>query len=117
MTGAAPLVNTQTGTLQGLVDEERMVQLPLNGRTMTEFMRLQPGVIQTADRSGNSEGIAFAVNGSRSNGVFFLMDGGFNTNAYRNLSGKFPNPDAVQEFSVAAEQLQRGNSPMPRGRS
>ncbi len=100
VTGAAPLVNTQTGTLQGLIDEERMVQLPLNGRTMTEFMRLQPGVIQTSDRSGNSEGIAFAVNGSRSNGVFFLMDGGFNTNAYRNLSGKFPNPDAVQEFSV-----------------
>ena len=100
VTGAAPLVNTQTGTLQGLIDQERMVQLPLNGRTMTEFMRLQPGVIQTSDRSGNSEGIAFAVNGSRSNGVFFLMDGGFNTNAYRNLSGKFPNPDAVQEFSV-----------------
>ena len=100
VTGTAPLLNTQTGTLQGLVDEERMVQLPLNGRTMTEFMRLQPGVIQTADRSANSEGIAFAVNGSRSNGVYFLMDGGFNTNAYRNLSGKFPNPDAVQEFSV-----------------
>ncbi len=100
VSGAAPLVNTQTGTLQGLVDQQRMVELPLNGRTMTEFMRLQAGVIQTADRSNNSEGIAFSVNGSRSSGVYYTMDGGFNTNAYRNLSGKFPNPDAVQEFSV-----------------
>ena len=113
VTGAAPLINTQTGTLQGLVDEQRMVELPLNGRTMTEFMILQAGVIQTADRSNNSEGLAFSVGGSRSNGVYFLMDGGFNTNAYRNLSGKFPNPDSVQEFSVQPDPPPYAYHPYP----
>jgi hypothetical protein len=100
VTGAAPLLEAQTGALRGVVDQKRIVNLPLNGRNMTQLVSLQAGAIQTADSSAGGEGIAFAVNGSRSNGVYFLLDGGYNTSTYRNWSGTFPNPDAVQEFSV-----------------
>ena len=100
VTGSSPLVEAQTGTLRGVVDQQRMVSLPLNGRNMTQLVALQAGVIQTADLSSTGEGVAFAVNGSRQNGVYYLLDGGYNTSTYRNYSGTFPNPDAVQEFSV-----------------
>src|SRR4030095_2811817 len=67
---------------------------------MTQLISLQAGAIQTADLSSTGEGVSYAVNGSRQNGVYHLLDGGYNTGTYRNYSGTFPNPDAVQEFSV-----------------
>src|SRR5262249_43825399 len=79
-------------------DQQRIVELPLNGRQITQLLAIQAGVIQRA--SGTSEGDAFVVNGSRQSGVYFLLDGGMNTDSYRNYSGVFPNPDAVQEFSI-----------------
>ncbi|MBK9168096.1 MAG: TonB-dependent receptor [Bryobacterales bacterium] len=95
-----PLLEAQTGALRGVVDQQRIVNLPLNGRNMTQLISLQAGAIQTQDATANGEGIGFAVNGSRQNGMYYLLDGGYNTSTYRNYSGTFPNPDAVQEFSV-----------------
>jgi hypothetical protein len=95
---AAPMIDTQSGTLKGLVDQQRIVDLPLNGRDITQLMATQAGVIPGAQSS--SEGNAFVVNGSRGNGVAYTLDGGMNTDSYRNYSGLFPNPDAIQEFSV-----------------
>jgi hypothetical protein len=102
--GETPLLEAQTGALRGVIEEKRIMELPLNGRNMTQLVTLQAGVIQTSDASANGEGIGYAVNGSRQNGMYFLLDGGYNTSTYRNFSGTFPNPDAVQEFS-----LQRSN--------
>jgi hypothetical protein len=99
VTAAAPLIEAQTGTLRGLVDRQRIVDLPLNGRDMRQLLTIQAGVLKTSDSSSTGEGIAYAVNGSRGNGVSYLLDGGYNTSTYRNWAGTFPNPDAVQEFS------------------
>ncbi len=98
VTAAAPLLETQTGTIRGVVDQQRIVNLPLNGRNITQLMAIQAGVISRGGSYG--EGDAFVVNGSRQNGVYYLMDSGMNTDSYRNYSGNFPNPDAIQEFSV-----------------
>jgi hypothetical protein len=98
VTAAAPLLETQTGTLRGVVDEQRIVNLPLNGRDITQLVSVQAGVIPRSTSS--SEGNAYSVNGSRQNGVYYMMDGGMNTDSYRNFSGLFPNPDAIQEFSI-----------------
>jgi hypothetical protein len=95
---SAPLIDTQSGTLKGLVNQQRIVDLPLNGRDITQLMSTQAGV--TAGSQSSSEGNAFYVNGSRGNGVAYTLDGGMNTDSYRNFSGLFPNPDAIQEFSV-----------------
>lgn len=95
---SAPLIDTQSGTLRGLVDHQRIIDLPLNGRDITQLMSTQAGVISGSQSS--SEGNSFMVNGSRGNGVAYTLDGGMNTDSYRNFSGLFPNPDAIQEFSV-----------------
>ncbi len=98
VSAAAPLLETQSGTLKGLVDEQRIVGLPLNGRDVTQLLSVQAGVIPRGGAAG--EGNSFAVNGTRGNGVAYTLDGGMNTDSYRNWSGQFPNPDAVQEFSM-----------------
>ncbi|MCZ2079627.1 MAG: carboxypeptidase regulatory-like domain-containing protein [Bryobacteraceae bacterium] len=71
---AAPLVEAQTGTLRRLVDQQRMVSLPLNGRNMKQLVAIQAGVIQVVDNSANGEGMGFAVNGSRGNGVCYPLE-------------------------------------------
>ncbi len=52
VTAAAPLLETQTGTLRGVVDEQRIGNLPLNGRDITQLVSVQAGVIP---RSTSSE--------------------------------------------------------------
>lgn len=98
VSGEVPLLETQSGTLRGLVDQQRIEGLPLNGRDMTQLLAIQGGVIPRTQTDG--EGNAFSVNGTRGNGVAYNLDGGSNTNSYRNYSGIFPNPDTVQEFSM-----------------
>ncbi len=48
VTGAAPLLETQTGTIRGLVDQQRIMDLPLNGRQVTQLMAIQAGVLSSA---------------------------------------------------------------------
>jgi len=95
--GGVELVDTQSGTIKRVVEEQRIVDLPLNGRDVTELLAIQAGVLQT---TSNGPGNGFVVNGSRETGVSYSLDGGLNTNSYQNFSGGFPNPDAIEEFSV-----------------
>ena len=46
VTGEAPLVNTENSTLGGLVNEQQMADLPLNGRNYMDLSLMQPGVTQ-----------------------------------------------------------------------
>src|SRR5450759_2146293 len=46
VTAEAPLVNTTSGSLGGLVNEERVADLPLNGRNYIDLTMLQMGVTQ-----------------------------------------------------------------------
>ena len=48
VTGEAPLVNTTSGSLGGLVDEDRVADLPLNGRNYIDLTMLQTGVTQAS---------------------------------------------------------------------
>ena len=89
------------------MDQQRIVDLPLNGRDITQLMSMQAGVIPQAQSF--SEGNAFVVNGiARQNGVSYMLDGGMNTDSYRNYSGLFPNPDAHPGVQRPNQQLQRG---------
>jgi hypothetical protein len=118
-------VDTTTGTLSQLVDQRQIVELPLNGRNPAGLVLLALGVsnpaLGTGGNSGpNGPGVALqftypagvggsieqqgalipAVNGIRSGGVYFSLDGANNEDAYAVTGGPFPNPDAVQEFRV-----------------
>lgn len=99
----APLVDTTSPTLSGLIDDRRMVDLPLNGRNVIGLARILPGVLnvqapqQMSDARGGPE---MNVNGGRANMNQFTFNGGFFTNPSRNTGMNYPPPDAVDEVRV-----------------
>jgi hypothetical protein len=107
--GDAPQVDTTTGTLSQVIDESRVVDLPLNGRNAASLITLVAGVVDATNEGngvnqGNGKTFPAAVvtssNGTLPNQENFLLDGGNNVDEMTNVNGPFPFPDALQEFSV-----------------
>jgi hypothetical protein len=105
----APLVSVDSGTLKQVIDQKRIVELPLNGRNAGELVFLTAGAINDTGQSGrgyvNSSTVipgttVPSINGARSNSVNFRLDGANNNSNYSSVSNPFPNPDALQEFSI-----------------
>ncbi len=104
---AAVQVDTATSTLRQVVDEQRVSDLPLNGRNAATLVLLVAGAVPApASGINQSQGITFqetsinSTNGSRQNQINFQLDGGNNIDNYTNVNMPFPFPDALQEFSV-----------------
>ncbi len=98
-------VDTSTATLKVVVDQQRIEDLPLNGRNATQLMRLVAGTqidTKTSVTSGTTYpgAIGISVNGGRANTTNYVLDGGQNNDHYSNAANPMPNPDALQEFSV-----------------
>lgn len=100
-------VDTSTSTLSQVVEQKRIVDLPLNGRNAVQLALLVPGTIQ-APANGSDQGqyktlpaaITVSANGSRANQTGYYLDGSSNLDIYTNVNQPFPFPDALQEFSV-----------------
>jgi hypothetical protein len=104
ISGAAIQVNTTTSTLSEVVDNARMVELPLNGRDAARLASLVPGIqiISVSSESGKSVpgGLQLSSNGTRNQQVAYKLDGATNTDTYFQENQSFPFPDALQEFSI-----------------
>ena len=107
----AELVETRSGTLSKLVNQQNIVELPLNGRNAASLVLLAPGTADltagNARGSGDTQqtatypgGQSISSNGSRADDINYNLDGGSNQDHYTNVNNPFPNPDAVEEFSV-----------------
>jgi len=105
----APQVDTTTGTLSQVIDRERVVDLPLNGRNAATLITLVAGVADaTNEGNGVNQGngktfpaaVVTSANGTLPNQSNYLLDGGNNVDEMTNVNGPFPFPDALQEFSV-----------------
>jgi hypothetical protein len=108
VTAEAPLVNTASGTVSGVVDEERIQQLPLNGRDFSQLPLVQTGVtdVLTGDTAfSKGSGSRISMGGSRVDQTAWLLDG---TNIHSpsffgtpgGASGVMLGVDAVREFQV-----------------
>jgi len=53
VTEDAPLVNTTSGALGGLVDEQKVAELPLNGRNFIDLTLLTPGINTARQEPGS----------------------------------------------------------------
>ena len=82
VTAEAPLVNTTSGSLGGLVDERKVADLPLNGRNYIDLTLMQPGVVQhknTSSTSASGVGTWFSSNGAPVRSNNYMLDGAIMT--------------------------------------
>src|SRR5678815_4693661 len=103
---ATPLLDTQTSSRGLVIDEKKIVELPLNGRDYNQLALLSPGVLPGTPRlaSVNFKGV-LNVNGNRTFNNVFLLDGVDNisySNSFRgeNVQLVQPSIDALQEFKI-----------------
>src|SRR2546425_1689164 len=109
----AELVGTRNGTLGQLVDQKRVVELPLNGRMAQSLVFLAAGTVdlgrngcRICGHGGVYPGEQTAgVNGAGMAQVNYQLDGAGHNDTYLNVNLPFPNPDAVQEFNLQASNF------------
>ena len=109
----APVVSTASADISGLVGEEQVKDLPLNGRSYDQLMTLNPGVVNfTWEKTGgagisnSTTGNMFSVAGNRPQQNLFLLNGVEFTGAAENnmqpggASQQLLGVDAVREFNL-----------------
>ena len=103
--GTASL-ETQTSSLQQLVNERSINDLPLNGRNVTFLAQTAPGItFSQADSRGLAASGSFSANGARRGQNDYLLDGIDNNAAIADYVNQtqyviMPPPDALEEFVV-----------------
>ncbi len=107
---AAPLVDTQRAGIGAVIENERIVELPLNGRNPVDLIELigaavPVGTASTRSVQGSSGGVEIAVAGGLGSSTAYMLDGAMHNNPYDNLNLPLPFPDALQEFRVETGAL------------
>jgi hypothetical protein len=106
----AALVETRSTGVGQVVDNQRVLELPLNGRQATELILLSGLAIQTTATNlqtpnRNYPTVVISVGGGMANGMTYLLDGGTHNDPFNNLNLPLPFPDALQEFKVETSAL------------
>ena len=110
----APIVNTTTASVSGLVNERQVKDLPLNGRSFDNLITLNAGAInytsmKTVNAPTSGEGNSFSVAGRRPMENVFLLNGieytGSSVQSVTpgGVSGQMLGIDAVREFNVVSD--------------
>ena len=103
---AAPSqVDTTTSTLGQVIDQTRMVELPLNGRNAASLTTLVAGAVSApsggaVQSSTFPTAVTISTSGSQATSGNYLLDGADNVDQYTNVNQPVPMPDSLQEFSV-----------------
>lgn len=103
VTGMAPLVETEGSSVGQVVDNKKIVDLPLNGRDFTQLAALTPGVLtsQTTGQVGEQTGFTTVqAGGGGANKTEFLLDGITNQEQLFDGVQFRPSVDTLQEFRV-----------------
>ncbi|HMF02280.1 MAG TPA: carboxypeptidase regulatory-like domain-containing protein [Terriglobia bacterium] len=105
----AALVETRNVGVGQTMEFRRILELPLNGRMVTELITLGGGAVDIPQYSSQPRSMqgqaAISVAGGLPSGVNYSLDGGMHTNPYDHLSLPLPFPDALQEFKVETGAL------------
>ncbi|MBI2150506.1 MAG: TonB-dependent receptor [Acidobacteria bacterium] len=103
----AAMVETRSSGVGQVIENERILELPLNGRNVVELITLSGAAVTTQTSSTRSMAgqQAISVAGGLDSGVAYQLDGAIFNNPYDNLSLPLPFPDALQEFKVETSAL------------
>ncbi len=110
VTGEAPALQTETSHLGQVVDTQRVVDLPLNGRYFTRLAVLTSGTAPTPAGARDEKTGGFSSNGVRPYQNNYLLDGIDNNSLSEDLvnDASFvigPSPDAIAEFRVQTNSM------------
>ena len=109
VTAEAPIVNTTLSSTSGLINEQEVKDLPLNGRSFDQLLTLNVGTVNNTSNLGNTgTWTAFSVAGHRTETNRFLMNGvdylGDNNSGQflspAGASGELLGVEAVREYNV-----------------
>ncbi len=111
------MLETSQNSISTLIDNSRILELPLNGRNAPDLIMYSGGAsnaslpsqdLMSSKNYGNGTSGAsqtISVAGGQQNANNFLLDGGDHNDAFSNVNAPFPFPDAIQEFSVQTSGL------------
>lgn len=97
-----PMTDATSSTVSGVVDEQRIHELPLAGRDVYTLFVLLPGV--TSDNA-TQRGLGFSVNGFRASSSNYLLDGVDNNNVQNTSPVTLLSPDAIHEYRLATNNF------------
>lgn len=104
VTGAAPIVETESSEVSTLINNRQVLQMPLNGRNVISLVAMQPGVSSTLPSTlfvGLASLQSVFVNGNRASQNNWMIDGADNNDAGSNLALiNYVNVDAVGEVKI-----------------
>src|SRR6266481_4242634 len=109
VTGGAPLLATENATVGTVIENQRIVDLPLNGRNFISLIALSANVNANFANSFGGAGSRqggdrtqqqFSVAGMRREFNYFTLDGVANSDVNFNTYLFLPSIDALQEFKV-----------------
>jgi len=109
VTANAAMVETRSTGVGQVIDNQRVIELPLNGRQATELILISglatPAPAADLQTNKNYPTTTISVAGGAANGITYIMDGGTHNDPFNNLNLPTPFPDALQEFKVEASSL------------
>jgi Carboxypeptidase regulatory-like domain len=106
----AAQVETRSSGVGTVIENQRILDLPLNGRNITDLITLSGMAVQTGTGGGHSRsGVNITVAGSNSYGVQYSLDGAPHINNYDGTGMPLPFPDALQEFRLTTSAQDASN--------
>ncbi len=109
VTGEAPIVNTTTSSLGGLVNDQQIAELPLNGRNYTDLTLLQAGIAQTTHSGLGDAGLWFSSNGMSPRSNNYTLDGALtvtqNGTGPASMNGSTLGVDGIKEYKIVTSMF------------
>jgi len=103
VTGVAPVLQTESGSVGQVVDNRKIVSLPLNGRGAFNLIGLVPGVAEGVNSS--TSGASARINGGRNRLNEVQLDGITAINVKGGGVGYTPMVDALEEFKIVTNSF------------
>src|SRR5688500_1210666 len=103
VSGQATMVESRSATQSNLIDDQRVQDLPMNGRNVVALAGTYAGITNVRanqDTTDGRQGPIMSVNGGNLNHNLFTLNGSVFTHFNQTTGFNPPPPDAVQEVRI-----------------